>query len=71
MRWIIRLLLVLWANTVAAEDGARCGRSLVSDGQGRRDIWIYDRGPEEFARIFIFDNGVLIDIEVGGYGKSP
>jgi len=32
------------------------------------DRWTYDRGPNDFVRTLRFDDGVLTNVEVGGYG---
>ena len=31
--------------------------------------WTYDRGPQSFVRMLRFENGRLVHIEVGDYGK--
>ena len=33
------------------------------------DTWTYDFGPNSFVRTLTFENGVLTNVEVGGYGR--
>jgi hypothetical protein len=33
------------------------------------DTWLYDFGPQTFTRTLTFGDGVLRDVEVGGYGR--
>ncbi len=33
------------------------------------DEWTYNLGPESLIRILRFENGELVDIKTGGYGK--
>lgn len=32
------------------------------------DRWYYNLGPNQFIRILVFNQGVLVNIEAGGYG---
>lgn len=34
------------------------------------DEWTYDLGPGSFVRYVIFENGQVIDVATGGYGKK-
>jgi hypothetical protein len=34
------------------------------------DEWIYDLGPARFVRTVIFENGRVIDVESGNYGRK-
>ena len=34
------------------------------------DKWTYDLGPNRFVRVVIFENGRVIDVESGNYGKK-
>jgi hypothetical protein len=33
------------------------------------DLWIYNFGPNRFMQIVEFENGVLVDVRSGGYGR--
>lgn len=57
----------------------KCGEPTGSEGRGRKDHpvrswrksdeWIYNLGPSRLVRIFRFQNGRLIKIETGNYGR--
>lgn len=34
------------------------------------DEWMYDLGPNAFIRYVVFENGLVIDVATGGYGKN-
>jgi hypothetical protein len=34
------------------------------------DEWIYDLGPTRFIRNVLFENGRVIDVSTGGYGRN-
>jgi hypothetical protein len=57
---------------------AKCGAPTARDRRmenpepGRFvtvDEWVYDRGPREFVRLLRFEDGKLVHIEVGDYGR--
>lgn len=60
----------------------RCGRpDLVGQRVAGRQVgddyvevlldeWTYDLGPSRFVRTVIFENGRVIDVESGDYGKK-
>jgi hypothetical protein len=33
------------------------------------DLWIYNFGPNRLMQIAEFENGVLVDVRSGGYGR--
>ena len=45
-------------------------RTRYGSRQVMFEVWIYDRGPNEFVRTLTFENGILERIETGDYGKS-
>lgn len=34
------------------------------------DEWTYDMGPNAFVRYVLFENGAVIDVTTGGYGRK-
>jgi len=34
------------------------------------DEWTYDLGPQSFVRYVLFENGAVIDVATGGYGRK-
>ncbi len=34
------------------------------------DEWTYDLGPQAFVRYVLFENGSVINVTMGGYGKN-
>jgi hypothetical protein len=34
------------------------------------DEWTYDLGPQSFIRYVLFENGTVIDVVTGGYGRK-
>jgi hypothetical protein len=73
--WIVSL----GANEAEVE--SKCGPPSTAErrvaesrrrGRTRRatlDTWTYDRGRNEFIRTLTFENLILKNIEVGGYGR--
>jgi hypothetical protein len=50
----------------------RYGRFYASDS-GREvpvEVWIYNRGPNQFVRRLKFEDGELVEIETLGYGYN-
>lgn len=43
-------------------------RSTVGQVIVEIEEWTYDLGRTKFMRIFMFENGILINIGTGGYG---
>jgi hypothetical protein len=62
----------VWRETLAG--GCCPGSYLRRDGRrfktysGFFEEWTYNFGPQQFMRILRFQNGRLMDIELGGYG---
>jgi hypothetical protein len=44
-------------------------RTRYGSRQVAVEVWIYDRGPNEFIRTLTFEDGILKRIESGDYGK--
>jgi hypothetical protein len=68
-----------WLITVGRHEyevAIKCGPPTAADRyetsrRGRSitvDLWTYDRGPRDFIRTLRFEDGVLRDVDVGGYG---
>ena len=62
----------VWRETLA---GGCCPGSYLRRAGGRFktysgffEEWTYNFGPQQFMRILRFQNGRLMDIELGGYG---
>jgi hypothetical protein len=51
-------------------DDARCSGSVSTTIEIVIDEWTYDFGPNQFIEVLRFENGRLVWIHDGGYGKK-
>jgi hypothetical protein len=58
-----------WVNGPCVKGGG-CGHMVERTVEVVVDEWVYDMGPHDFIRYLTFEQGKLLTVRTGDYGKA-